>query len=47
MKTLLLLGFGGLPLISLKKIYAKKLSTDCLDLGHGGLWQIQLIAYLF
>jgi len=36
MKNKLLLGFGGLPLISLKKISSKKLSTDCSDIGHKG-----------
>ena len=36
MKTLLLLGFGGLPLISMKKIPNKKLSTGCSDIGHKG-----------
>jgi len=33
MKTQLLLGFGGLLLISLKKIPGKKLSTDCSEFG--------------
>jgi hypothetical protein len=33
MKTQLLLGFGGLLLISLVKISRKKLSTDCPELG--------------
>lgn len=38
MKTQLLLGFGVLPLISLKKNSSKKLSTACSDLGHEGNW---------
>jgi hypothetical protein len=43
MKTQLLLGFGGLPLKSLRNFLLKKLSTFSSELGHGSHWQNHLL----